>query len=207
MSPVIGPNEPTDDQLVKDALAGDISAMDHLLSRHYSRVRAVCCRIAGDTRDGEDATQEALLKIVRNLQNFDQRSSFSTWIYRIATNSALDELRKRQRHPVAVDPSSSDSEDSQAPGLSDQVDPLTSAEIDRISDRMAIQDAISALSDDHRTVVVLRDVAELEYSEIAEVLQIPEGTVKSRLARARQDLTLRIRNYGGDLIRPKDIHG
>jgi RNA polymerase sigma-70 factor (ECF subfamily) len=190
-------DEPTDDRLVNDALGGDASAMDHLLSRHYSRVRAVCCRIAGDTRDGEDATQEALIKIVRNLPNFDRRSSFSTWIYRIATNSALDELRKRQRHAVAVAPITSESQNPQAPGLSEQIDPLTSAEIDRISDRMVIQEAISALSEDHRTIVVLRDVAELEYSEIAEVLQIPEGTVKSRLARARQDLTLRIRNYEG----------
>jgi len=72
---------------------------------------------------------------------------------------------------------------------------------------MAIQDAINALSEAHRSVVVLRDVAGLEYAEIAAVLEIPEGTVKSRLARARQDLILRIRNSEGDPKRPKDTNG
>jgi RNA polymerase sigma-70 factor (ECF subfamily) len=191
------PHEPPDDQLVEQALAGSVSALNQLLSRHYSRVRAVCCRIAGDTRDGEDAAQEALIKIVRNLRSFDQRSSFSTWIYRIATNSALDELRKRQRQPIAVAPTTGGSESPQAPGLVEQVDPLTSQEMDRVTDRMVIQEAISALSEDHRKIVVLRDIAELEYAEIADVLEIPEGTVKSRLARARRELTLRIRNYEG----------
>jgi RNA polymerase sigma-70 factor, ECF subfamily len=154
-----------------------------------------------------DATQEALIRIVRNLSSFDQRSSFSTWAYRIATNSALDELRRRQRRPIAVTPTTDDSHDDAVPGLSSQIDPLTSAEIERVADQMMIEDAIGSLSEDHRSVIVLRDVAGLDYAEVAAVLEIPEGTVKSRLARARQDLIVRIRNSEGASQRPKDIHG
>jgi RNA polymerase sigma-70 factor (ECF subfamily) len=197
----------SDEMLITAAQTGDSSAMGALLERHYDRIRAVCCRIAGDTRDGEDATQDALLRIVSNLHAFDQRSSFSTWAYRIATNSALDELRRRQRRPVSVDPNSSPSHEDTAPGLSEQIDPLTSMEIERIADQMLMSDAINELSEDHRCVVILRDVAGLEYSEVAAALNIPEGTVKSRLARARQDLIVRIRNSEGVSQRPKDSHG
>jgi RNA polymerase sigma-70 factor (ECF subfamily) len=197
----------TDDRLVAAARSGDSAAMGELLSRHYDRIRAVCCRIAGDTRDGEDATQETLLRIVRNLHAFDQRSSLSTWIYRIATNAALDELRRRQRRPVSVDPSPTVAFEDHSPGLSGQIDPLTSDEIDRIADQMVIQDAIASLGESHRAVVVLRDVAGLNYAEIAETLEIPEGTVKSRLARARAELIQKLRNPEGAAGRPKDTHG
>jgi RNA polymerase sigma-70 factor (ECF subfamily) len=197
----------TDDSLVLAAGAGDAAAMEVLLSRHYDRVRAVCCRIAGDTRDGEDATQETLLRIVRNLHSFDQRSSFTTWVYRIATNAALDEIRRRQRQPLAIDPLQPAGFEDHAPGLGAQIDPLTSGEIDRIADQMVIQDALSSLSVSHRAVVVLRDVAGMDYAEIAAALEIPAGTVKSRLARARAELINKIRNSEGPTERPKDTHG
>ncbi|MEP6297724.1 MAG: sigma-70 family RNA polymerase sigma factor, partial [Ilumatobacter sp.] len=91
----------TDDlELIEAARAGDRFALDQLLRRHYDRIHAVTRRIAGPTRDADDATQEALIKIVRNLPSFDGRSSFGTWAYRIATNAALDELRKRKRRPA-----------------------------------------------------------------------------------------------------------
>jgi RNA polymerase sigma-70 factor, ECF subfamily len=204
MAPAHRLRDLTDDALVAHAQDGDAAAMGELLSRHYDRIRAVCCRIAGDTRDGEDATQEALLRVVRNLHSFDQRSRLSTWLYRIATNAALDEIRRRNRRPVAIDPTPPSTSEDQAPGLSGQIDPLTSAEIDQIADKMVIQQAINALSEGHRSVVVLRDVAGLDYAEIAAVLSIPEGTVKSRLARARQDLVLRIRNSEGDPERQRN---
>ena len=88
-----------DAQLVTAAQAGDRGALDQLLRRHYDRVHSVCRRITGSASDADDACQEALIKIVRNLPRFDGRSSFGTWAYRIATNASLDELRKRQRRP------------------------------------------------------------------------------------------------------------
>ena len=89
-----------DRQLVAAAQAGDRQALETLLGRHYDRVHAVCRRIAGSSRDADDAAQEAMISIVRGLPRFDGRSQFSTWVYRIATNAALDELRRRKRRPV-----------------------------------------------------------------------------------------------------------
>jgi len=87
----------TDEELVAAARNGDAAAMNELLGRHYDRVHAVCRRIAGATRDADDAAQETMIRVVRHLDKFDGRSSFGTWVYRIATNTSLDELRKRRR--------------------------------------------------------------------------------------------------------------
>src|SRR3954463_9740797 len=94
-----------DRQLVAAAQGGDRAALESPLPRPSDRVHAVCRRIAGSSRDADDAAQEAMISIVRGLPRFDGRAQFSTWIYRIATNAALDELRRRQRRPVlaAVD--------------------------------------------------------------------------------------------------------
>src|SRR3954454_1472976 len=89
-----------DRQLVAAAQAGDRAALESLLRRHFDRVHAVCRRIAGSTRDADDAAQEAMIGIVRGLPRFDGRAQFSTWAYRIATNAALDELRRRTRRPA-----------------------------------------------------------------------------------------------------------
>ena len=88
-----------DHTLVAAAQAGDRDALDTLLRRHYDRIHAICRRIAGSSRDADDAAQEAMISIVRGLARFDGRAAFSTWTYRIATNASLDELRKRDRRP------------------------------------------------------------------------------------------------------------
>lgn len=198
----------TDVDLVIGARAGDSRALEELLTRHYERIRAVCCRIAGDTRDGEDATQETLLRVVRALNGFDARSSFGTWVYRIATNAALDELRRRQRRPVTTASATETGQDAPvAPGLSNREDPHSSTALDRVEERMLVEAALAALSEDHRTVIVLRDVAGLNYAQIADTLGIAEGTVKSRIARARAELAGSMGNRAGGPQRQKDIHG
>ena len=160
---------------------GDRNALDQLLRLHYDRIHAVCRRIAGGSRDADDACQEALIKIVRNLPRFDGRSSFGTWAYRIATNASLDELRKRDRRPRLDD------------GATERADDRATNDVDDLGDRLILDQALAALSDDLRTAVVLRDVANLDYSEIAEVLDIPLGTVKSRISRGRAALAERLR--------------
>lgn len=138
---------------------------------------AVCRRLTGNDADAADATQEALLAIVRGLTRFDGRSSFRTWTYRVAVNAALDELRRRKRRPVT--------------GLPDleRFDRASSDHApDGVADRMLLDQALSELPDEFRAAVVLRDVADLDYAEIAEVLGIPPGTVRSRIARGRQAL-------------------
>lgn len=200
---------PDDSTLLAAARAGDRDALDQLLRRHHDRVHAVCRRIAGATRDADDATQEALIRIVRGLDSFDGRSKFSTWVYRIATNTALDELRKRDRRPrlhreFEGNEGHDGSGDTLDDGPTGQADPLAHRHIEGVVDRLAIDAALAELPDDYRAAVVLRDVADLDYDEIADVLGIPIGTVKSRIARARARLIERLGNHDDPPRRPTD---
>lgn len=174
-----------DAALVEAAQAGDRAALDQLLRRHYDRIHAVCRRIAGATRDADDACQEALIKIARGLPRFDRKAAFGTWAYRIATNAALDELRKRRRRPAltVVDDDT----------IHEPADPGAVRRVDAVADRMAIDAALADLPDEFRVAVTLRDVADLDYAEIAETLDVPVGTVKSRIARGRAILAKRLR--------------
>lgn len=167
--------EPDDTDLVARAQNGDREAMDTLLRRHYDRIFAVCRRIAGNTDDALDATQEALLALVRGISRYDGRASFSTWSYRVATNACLDELRRRKRRPEPVEP-----EVVEAPSTSggSQLE-------DQVTARIDVDAALAGLSPEFRAAVTLRDLAGLEYAEISEVLGVPIGTVRSRIARGR----------------------
>jgi RNA polymerase sigma-70 factor (ECF subfamily) len=166
-----------DGALVRAAQSGDRSALDALLRRHHDRVLSLCRRLAGNEADALDASQEALIAIVRGLPGFDGRAAFTTWAYRVATNACLDELRRRGRRPV--------------PGLPEDRDGLPrtgaapSAGIEVLPDRLAVDAALARLPEEFRVAVVLRDLCDLEYADIAEALDIPAGTVRSRIARGR----------------------
>ena len=184
-----------DAELVASAQAGDRVALDRLLRFHYDRVHAVCRRIVGTSHDADDAAQEAMIRIVKGLRTFDGRSSFGTWAYRIASNTALDELRKRRRRPVLRVVG----EDGEVAEVADQ---LAERQVEAIVERLSLDDAIAALPDDFRAAVVLRDVADLDYREISEVLDVPIGTVKSRIARGRSLLADRLGNHDTPDERP-----
>lgn len=169
-------------RLVRDARAGDRQALDRLLRAHQPQVYAVCRRVTGNDADALDATQEALVAIVRGLARFDGRSKFSTWAYRIATNASLDELRRRNRRPVTSLDGRSEGDDRHEP-----VSPDASPD-DAVADRDEVDAALAQLPLDFRAAVVLRDLCQLDYAEIAEVLEIPAGTVRSRIARGRAQL-------------------
>jgi RNA polymerase sigma-70 factor (ECF subfamily) len=170
-------DEPDDRRLVAEAQAGDRAALDRLLRRHHDRVHALCRRICGNDADAQDATQEALIAVVRGLPRFDGRAAFGTWCYRIATNACLDELRRRRRRP---DPGLPDLErvaGGDAPALDVTV-----------ADHLVVDAALAALPPEFRAAVVLRDLCRLDYAEISDVLGIPPGTVRSRIARGRAAL-------------------
>jgi RNA polymerase sigma-70 factor (ECF subfamily) len=173
------------DAQVKAAQAGDRRATERLLAEHYDRVWRVCRRLTGNDADAADATQEAMIAIVRGLPRFDGRSTFSTWIYRVATNAALDELRRRGRRALPTD------------SLPDAV---VAARDSAVVDRLSVDEALAELPEEFRAAVVLRDLADLDYAEIAEALQIPAGTVRSRIARGRAQLARRFGNQddGGE---------
>jgi RNA polymerase sigma-70 factor, ECF subfamily len=156
------------------AQSGDRDALDGLLRRHHDRIHGLCRRITGNDADALDATQEALVAIVRGLHRFDGRAAFATWSYRIATNACLDELRRRRRRPVVGLPE----HEAPRPGSGVALDT-------GVADRLALDDALARLPPEFRAAVVLRDSCQLDYAEIAEVLGIPAGTVRSRIARGR----------------------
>jgi RNA polymerase sigma-70 factor (ECF subfamily) len=181
--------EPDDDELVRSAREGDRRALDDLLRRHQPRIHAVCRRLTGNDADALDATQEALLSVVRGLPRFDGRSAFATWTYRIATNAALDELRRRRRRPADPLDTGHPAAEPVAPGPS-----VAQA----VTDRLDVDAALAQVPVDFRVPVVLRDLCRLDYAEIAEVLDLPPGTVRSRIARGRAALAALLADPGGN---------
>ena len=190
---------PLDDRaLVTAAQSGDRGALDQLLRRHYDRVHGVCRRITGNDADAADAAQEAMIAMVRGLARFDGRASFGTWAYRIATNASLDELRRRRRRPLLA---GRDQHGHERPDVRDgheRADATAGDRIEQLGDRHLLDAALLALPEDFRVPVVLRDVADLDYAEIAAVLDIPVGTVKSRIARGRGMLAHTISRADGN---------
>ncbi len=185
----------TDALLVKRAQRGDRNAVDALLRENYDIVRAVCHRIIINTSDAEDATQIALMAIVRALPTFDGRAKFSTWAYRIATNAALDELRRIKRRDIPND-------DAKFENIS--VGDATNA----VDAQMDVSAALAQVAEEFRVALVLRHIADLDYEEIAVILEVPVGTVRSRLSRGRAQLTALLGNQGESTHRQNnDIGG
>jgi RNA polymerase sigma-70 factor (ECF subfamily) len=164
---------PPDRALVAAAVDGDRDAVEQLLRRHFDSIAGLCRRMCGNKADGDDATQEALLAVVRGLPRFDGRAAFSTWVYRVATNACLDELRRRKRRPLPSEK---------------MVEARTSDLADGVTARLDVDRGLSELPLEFRTAVVLRDLCGLDYAEIADVLDVPVGTVRSRIARGRAGL-------------------
>jgi len=167
-----------DDDLIRAAQGGDMASLEILLDRHHDRIRAVCAKVVGRGADADDACQHALISIVKNLDKFDGRARFTTWSYRIATNAAIDELRRRGRR--MADSIDDDERHTQIAAVGNVADAV-SAQID-------VQAALEQLPEEFRVPVVLRDLGGLDYDEIAETLNIPPGTVRSRIARGRGKL-------------------
>lgn len=170
-----------DNALVARASRGDTRALDELLRRQANRVHAVCRRILNNPDDALDATQEALLSIARKVATFDGRAQFSTWCYRIATNAALDEARKRNRRPLPSE------------AVPDRGGAI--ATDSEVAGRLDVDAALAQLTPEYRAAVALRDLIGMDYAEIGEVLGIPPGTVRSRIARGRAALADLLGNH------------
>lgn len=183
---------PLEDQLlVERSKKGDRDAFEHLVQLYENKVYTIAYRLMGNHADAADLAQESFIKIYQALPNFRGDSSFSTWIYHITVNVCRDELRKRQRRPtVSLDEPTGDGNNntyeirSTAPGPEEM--------LDRSETQAMIQQCLDNLSDDYRTILVMREIQELAYEEIAEILGCSLGTVKSRLSRARQALKEKI---------------
>lgn len=176
---------PADEVLVKAAREGDTAAFEVLVTRYERKVYSLAYRYSGDPDDARDLAQEAFLKAFVALKGFRGGSSFSTWIYRITANVCLDAMRSRRRRPtVSLDrPLAAGDGDMKWQVPDGSVDP--GEVVERRELQAAVQRAITRLSPEHRMVLVLRDLQDLSYEEVAGVLGLNLGTVKSRLNRAR----------------------
>jgi RNA polymerase sigma-70 factor (ECF subfamily) len=148
----------------------------------------VCRRILGDPEDALDATQEAMIAVARGIARFDHRSALTTWMYQVATNAALDEGRRKSRRPLPFDPPAET-----AVAVSPE---------DAIGARLDVDAALRRLPEEFRVAVVLRDLCDLDYAEIADVLGVPAGTVRSRIARGRAALAEALGNPDRTAERP-----
>lgn len=177
--------------LIANAQNGDASAFRALVQRHQRRAFAIAVSLVRDENDAKELVQEAFLRVYRNLGNFEGGSSFFTWLYRIITNLSIDLIRKPGRQ--AVDPdaareSTDDSGEVDFPLVSriDGADPADVVRRGEIGNRL--REALDALPDYHRGVILMREVEGMSYEEIAESMGVSKGTVMSRLFHARQKL-------------------
>ena len=192
-----------EDLLVQRCKRGEAGAFDELVRLYEKKVYNLAFRLSGNRDDAYDLAQEAFLRVYNAVRDFRGQSSFSTWLYRVVTNVCLDQLRSRARHPVTSldEPLSTEKGELPRQITDDGLDP--EEEIERLELKAAVQKGIDSLKGEYRTIIVLRDIQDLPYEDIADILNLSLGTVKSRLNRAR--LALRGILSDMELFREDDV--
>ena len=174
-------------RLVRRAQRGDADAFEQLLLEHQKNVYNLCYRMAGDPDDAMDLSQETFLRAWRCLDQYQFASAFSTWLYRLCSNICIDFLRKRRRHqtvPLTFEDADGEEQTYAVP----DAQPLPEEQVELKLTHETLAAAMAQLLPEHRAVLQLRVVNEMSYEQIADVLDIQIGTVKSRLSRARNQL-------------------
>jgi RNA polymerase sigma-70 factor (ECF subfamily) len=182
-----------DEVLIQRWRLGDVGAFDRLVGKYQGRIYNLILKICANPDDTAELTQDTFVKIIENIEGFESRSSFYTWAFRIAVNLTLN-YRKRK---ATVGFSSLDApaggageevRNSLAAVLLDEKAPTPAEVAENRELCELVQNALDKLDDEHRTIIVLRDIEDMDYAQIADVLEIELGTVKSRLSRARASL-------------------
>jgi len=172
-------------ELIKKAQSGDVDAFEEIVKLYEKRVYSLALRMTQNPQDAFDASQEVFIKIYNFLPSFKWESSFYTWVYRITVNKCIDINRKLKRQRTfSID---AQDEDSPAFDIPDEVHSPESR-YGKKEAMEAVMKALDKLSDEHKAVIILRDIKGLSYLEIADVVDCSEGTVKSRISRAREKL-------------------
>lgn len=178
----------SEEQLIRRAQQGDDSAFEELLLLHQKRVYNLCLRMSANADDALDLSQEAFLKAWKSIGQYQFEASFSTWLFRLTSNVCIDFLRrKKRRQETSLTENFDDSEDGAERSVLDP-QPLPEQQAITNETRLELACAMAALAPDHREILQLRVVENLPYEQIAEILGVRVGTVKSRLARARISL-------------------
>lgn len=186
----------TEQELVAAARGGDADAFARLVEANQNRIYSLALRMVGNPEDAADLAQEAFLSAWRGLERFQGEAAFSTWLYRLTSNACIDFLRREKRKRAAGGILSlDDTEEGMTLDLPDYgADPHR--QLERGEVREAIAEGLAALSPEHRGVLTLREVSGLSYAEIADLLGLEEGTVKSRISRARLALRKKLVESG-----------
>ncbi|HBV67367.1 MAG TPA: RNA polymerase subunit sigma-24 [Clostridiales bacterium] len=174
--------------LVEESRKGNVDAFEELI-KDYKRVAYnIALRILRILEDAEDASQEALIKVYKSIQNFNMQSTFKVWMYRIVVNTCIDFKRKKNINVVSIDEGIDVGGDNQV--YREIADDSANPDVllEKNFNSKVINDAVSKLEDDYKAIIILRDIQGFSYSEIAEILSCNLGTVKSRLNRARKSL-------------------
>ena len=174
--------------LLDRAKKGDVEAFERLVEGYQKKAFNIAYRMMGNYDDANDLAQEAFIRVYKSIGNFKEESSFSTWIYRIVTNVCLDELRKRKNRNVVSIDEDVKLDDSEVKRQIESDGPTPEELVERNELKRVVGEAIKELSEEHRLVILLRDIQGFSYEEIARIVKCPEGTVKSRINRARQAL-------------------
>ena len=195
-----------DAAVVRSVQQGEIGAFEHLVVKYQDRVYNICLRMMGHSEDARDLAQETFIKAFDAINKFEHKSSFFTWLFRIAVNLSISRRRRDRKinmYSLSGDDDDSSSEASLAQrdqalklrgAAQDSLGLEPSERLGREETRQAVARALQTLDDEQRMILVLRDIESLDYATIADILELPLGTVRSRLHRARRAL--------GELLRP-----
>jgi RNA polymerase sigma-70 factor (ECF subfamily) len=179
--------------LIQRCLRGDQTAWELIVKQHWRKVFNVAYKFVGKHDEAEDLTQDIFLKIFKSLDTFDRRANFQTWLISVSRNLCIDHYRSVRKERETIDRQVDANELTPAAPDAGPIAALEQA------DRVALlRHALARLPESLRTAVVLRDLQELSYQEIADRLHLPEGTVKSRINRGRTELARQVRKLGGD---------
>ena len=183
--------------LIQRCLKGDQAAWDQIVKQYWRKVFNVAYKFVGKHDEAEDLAQDIFLKIFKSLDTFDRRANFQTWLISVSRNLCIDHYRSVRKERETID---RDVDAGQLTPASKEASPMAALEQ---RDRVALlRQALSALPDTLRTAVVMRDIQEMSYQEIADQLRLPEGTVKSRINRGRTELARQIRKLRGQDYSP-----
>jgi RNA polymerase sigma-70 factor (ECF subfamily) len=169
-----------DEELVRRFRAGEADAFTALVQRHQQRVYSLCVRVLGDTDAAADVTQDTFLTVLRKIEGFRGEAAFTTWLHRVAVNACYDELRRKQRRPMLHVVADGDREHETGPPVLDHADDVAGAHDTAW--------ALARIPEEFRVALLLADVHDMAYEQIAQVLDVPIGTVKSRVHRGRLGL-------------------